>query len=647
MNLFTPKTALPDAKSPRYVAEVPDGPALARHAASFSTTFPDTPPDGCYRCEQELYISFFFDGFAHDQKLDAAKGTLSNVGRLFAAHRDDPHEGVYRRYFEGLGTRLSDEPVTAAVIAHNALSPLGEKALGLVNAKAKQITTDPYKKPISKAAKTLWDEPLDTPVKVLAQDAAKAAEASVEEQLKGATVWEKLTDWKGLIKGNWAGLPFDIIAASYPPIRDSEVSAALLGTGVEKRVEKAIENFKDIVTKAKEDPREIKKIRIAVFGYDRGALVARKFATEFMETICKPVKGEPQYEGLPIECDFMGLFDSVSASYADALFAKLATTAIAVAPTGIARPVVRILAEGGGQLFSLVKRTLGAVDVPDEFKRVVHYVAANELRFYKRADSLRKSASPDRIVEVVFPGTQPDVGGGRPDGEHGKSNALAKLAARSMHQEAWSYGVPLLRLDELASISQVAQGEFRSAELIPVDGAPYTVDELFQSYLRHTQATGPLENHFMAHQKVFLSYLRHTYDRTRGTGGKNFALRPAFELQGLVANSGGSFSPRLGVVIEQPDVSAKDIADPNACELGMTWERPISLSPLVTAFFDHIFHNTMTEPLNDAALDNVSYFMLRPVEDLPKPTAALPDPIPGAVFFERYHYVPLHRKRAA
>jgi hypothetical protein len=37
----------------------------------------------------------------------------------------------------------------------------------------------------------------------------------------------------------------------------------------------------------------------------------------------------------------------------------------------------------------------------------------------------------------------------------------------------------------------------------------------------------------------------------------------------------------------------------------------------------------LTEPLNDAALDNVSYFMLRPVEDLPKPTAALPDPIPG------------------
>jgi len=105
MNLFKTNSTSPDAKSARYVAEVPGGPALARRAASFSATFPSTPPEACYRCEQELYISFFFDGFAHDQKLDAPKGTLSNIGRLFAAHQDEPKEGIYARYFEGLGTR--------------------------------------------------------------------------------------------------------------------------------------------------------------------------------------------------------------------------------------------------------------------------------------------------------------------------------------------------------------------------------------------------------------------------------------------------------------------------------------------------------------------------------------------------------------
>jgi hypothetical protein len=291
MNLFKADSTAPDATSARYVGEAPDGPALARNAASVSATFPDTPPDGRYRCEQELYISFFFDGFAHDQKLDAPRGTLSNIGRLFGAHRDEPQEGGYARYFEGLGTRLSDEPVTAAVIAHNTLSPLEDKAQDLAKDKAKEITTDPYKKPISTAAKTLWQEPLDTPVKTLAQDAANTAGAAVEEQLKGATVWEKLTDWKGLVRGNWVGLPFSIVAASYPPIRDSEVSAALLGTGVDKRVEKAVANFKKIVLDAMADPSEIKKIRIAVFGYDRGAMVARKFATEFVEQVCKAGEG--------------------------------------------------------------------------------------------------------------------------------------------------------------------------------------------------------------------------------------------------------------------------------------------------------------------------------------------------------------------
>ena len=62
----------------------------------------------------------------------------------------------------------------------------------------------------------------------------------------------------------------------------------------------------------------------------------------------------------------------------------------------------------------------------------------------------------------------------------------------------------------------------------------------------------------------------------------------------------------------------------------MTWESPQSLPPLVTAFFNHIFHNTITEPLNDAALNTVSYFMLRPIEDdVPAAVAPLPDPIPG------------------
>lgn len=623
MGMFHKKPTNPDAASPEYIDEMPDAAATVKHAIAFSKKFPDTPPDGCYRCEQELYISFFFDGFGHDQKVDAQKGTLSNIGRLFAAHKDDEKKGTYRRYYEGLGTRLSNAPVTA----HDVLAPAENDAESIATGKAQGVVSDPYKKPLSAMAKAKWDNPNAT-MRELATEGQNVA----AEQVDREKVWAKITDWKGAVKAKWAGVGFMLIAENVAAIRDSEKGAALLGTGVAKRVDKAVKDFEKIVKDAAKDPRALKRIKIAVFGYDRGALVARTFASQLFGKECKLVKGETQFQGIPVECDFMGLFDSVSASYADTLFIKAITTAIGMVPTGgITRPVVRYLADGALQLVSLIKRRLEAVEIPDQVKRVMHYLAANELRFYKRVDSLRKSQAKDRITEVVFPGTQPDIGGGARNGDGGKSNELAKLVARCMHREAWSSGVPMQRLDQLAANYPAVLREFRSKTPLSVNGATYTVDDLFQAYLRHVHASGPLEKHFMAHQKVFVSYLRRVNDRLGKTDGTHFSNRAAFEYQALIDNSSGSFSPELGVDVAMPGTSATDIADPDAKELGLTWENPQSLPPLVIAFFDHVFHNTMTEPLNDAALNAVSYFMLRPIEDgLPAPVAPLPDPIPGA-----------------
>jgi hypothetical protein len=622
MNLFHNKP-MPDAASPKYVGEMPDGAARVQRAAAISRTFSNEPPDGCYRCEQELYISFFFDGFGHDQKIDARQGTLSNIGRLFWAHNDDPKKGVYKRYYEGLGARLSDEPVTSEVLRGNAAAAGKDQLKNVVGDKINEIGTDPYKK-----AASAFRENRSTPG-ISLQDLAKESGKAAGEELSGKRVWEKITDWRAFVKGNGAGVGFTILAETVPQIRDSEWSAAALGTGVTKRVAKAVKDFKKIVSDAQQTTQPVKHIKIAVFGYDRGALVARTFATELLGNVCKPARGGPQYQGIAVECEFMGLFDSVSSNYADTLFMKMAAGALAAAPVGgIGNRVVRIIAEGALQLVLLAKRTLGAVDVPEDFKHVVHYVAAHELRFYKCVDSLRKSKSQARITEVVFPGTQPDIGGGARNGDGGKSNELAKLVARCMHQEAWCRGVPLLRLDQMAAQSQVIAREFRSAQAIAVNGTQYTVDDMFQAYLSYVRPSGPLEQHFMAHQKAFVSYLRYVYDTRRQSNGTNFSDRAAFEYQGLVDNSGGSFSPTLGVVIEQPDVSAKDIADPHAKELGLQWEARLPLPPLVMAFFNHVFHNTIVEPLNDAALNGVSYFMLRPVEDLPK-VDTLPPVIPA------------------
>ena len=334
MNLLH-KKPMPDAAKPEYVGEVPDGAASVQRAAAISETAPNEPPDGCFRCHQEIYISFFFDGFGHDQKIDAQHGTLSNIGRLFAASPDEAKKGTYKRYYEGLGARLSDEPITTHTLKGNAASTAKEQVKDVLNDKVKEIGTDPYKK----AGREALNQRLANAGARL-QDVAKESGRAAGEELKGEKVWEKITDWRAFIKGKGVGVGFTMIAETFPPIRDNEAFAAVLGTGVDKRVEKAIAEFKDIVENAQKDNRPIKHIKIAMFGYDRGALVARKFATELMEKVCKPAKGGSQYSGITVECEFMGLLDSVSSSYADTLFVKLVTAAIGAAPLGDRKSVV-------------------------------------------------------------------------------------------------------------------------------------------------------------------------------------------------------------------------------------------------------------------------------------------------------------------
>ena len=68
------------------------------------TTAP--PPPGC---QQQVWISFFFDGTGNN--LDADLGTLkhSNVAKLYRVHReDDAVKGIYRIYVPGVATYFSE-----------------------------------------------------------------------------------------------------------------------------------------------------------------------------------------------------------------------------------------------------------------------------------------------------------------------------------------------------------------------------------------------------------------------------------------------------------------------------------------------------------------------------------------------------------
>ena len=87
-----------------------DTQAVATSKAT-SSRASDAPITKCFVCEQTLFLSFFFDALGHDRLADLPKNRLSNLSRIFEAHRQTKESvGIHRFYYEGLGTDLRASP---------------------------------------------------------------------------------------------------------------------------------------------------------------------------------------------------------------------------------------------------------------------------------------------------------------------------------------------------------------------------------------------------------------------------------------------------------------------------------------------------------------------------------------------------------
>lgn len=593
-------------------ASLPGGADRAKRAASVAATLPVTPPDGCYRCQQEIYISFFFDGFGFTSEVD---GNLSNIGKLFHAHADtDITKGVYKLYFEGMGTLLKNDPVG---VGKAALGKTGEQLWDWT----KEETTGAGKKGATEG------------VKEIAKDwKAGGYAAKVKSSMLDAF---NLKKYGQELKKGWTFGPMvvsaavNVVADSYPPIRDSEIAAAYMGTGFDARVEKAKVLFKQIADSAKADPRPIKTIRVAMFGYDRGGIIARKFANELIEKVCKKKGAAVVYNDANVSFEYMGLVDCVSSAYADSLFTKVLSPLLSFVP--VDGWVAKVTTQGLSLLVGLAKQSLGQYDTPGEFKRVTHHIAATELRFYKDLDSPRDSKESANLVEIVYPGSQADVGGGFRDGEDEKSSDLSRISARNMLNEGWSYGVPLQRLDELNAkglLKELKQFDFK--EKVNVGGKALNIGDLFTAYTAQLHAGGraQIENQLLAHQKLFISWARIVHDRTHEPSHGDLLFvntvdsdvyNAIFDGPGQQYDTRAAYYDRVDHGTEQSNAfyqskRVDDISDPTVRELARAWVNPIKLTPEVIAFFDHFVHNTITR-LNNVSLGDGVFMQLRAIDD--------------------------------
>ncbi|GLU33738.1 hypothetical protein Busp01_35800 [Trinickia caryophylli] len=600
-------------------------------AASFTLTQPSAPPDGCFRCRQAIYISFFFDGFGKtSQDVDA----LSNVARLFLAHKQsDSDKGIYRRYYEGMGRPLSKQTVgIAGTLAANTVKESGRAVTDAVKDSIRDARKEATKD-FAKGATEAYSTGTNGGVKSALVHALEKFGEGVKPGAILKKVGASVTSVKTIIP-----VIVQASADAIPSVRDMGAPAAWLGTGFDARVDQAKKDFTDIIVQARSDPRPIQFIRISMFGFDRGAVAARKFANELIEKVCKKDGEKITYQGAEVLFDFMGLFDSVSSAYGDSFFAKAGTQLLMAAGTittpeagGAGGVVVRVAIEGLSQLVALGKRTLGQFDTPGEFRKIVHHVAATELRFYKPIDSPRNSKEAGNLTEVVYPGSQADVGGGFVEGDDGKSAELAKVSATNMLDQAWASGVPVRRLEDMrAENDPDTLRLFTYTKTVLVNGKTATVNDLFKAYAALLpRGKSTLEHHFLAHQKLFISWARTLHDRTgtNSTGSHLFVNTidaevynkifpgtptPDYNARADYYNGAEKGTPRPDLLGETHSVD--DIRDPRVRELATAWVKPASLSPEVLAFFDHFVHNTITRANNISLGDSV-FLQLRTIED--------------------------------
>lgn len=302
---------------------------------------------GVADCQQDLWLSVFFDGTGNNEKIDAPTFEHSNVARLFRAReRDSDSQGRYGIYIPGIGTPFRE---------------IGD-----------------------------------------------------------------------------AGGSLDMIGG-----RDGEPRLQWAMKEVERLI-KAAE------ARAKNPTNKIRSINIALFGFSRGAALARAFALRIERKARENPSGIGRLWGgkYPTRLYFMGLFDTVAAVglSAGARGAvsqyPVVSAAIASSPLGTIPVLIASNADGHGAWASDLR-------VPAMVERCVHYCAAHEIRNSFPLDTVLEEGSyPSGCTEVVYPGVHSNVGGGYRPGEGGRNaNRFAMLSLiplKAMYDEAIKAGVPLV-----------------------------------------------------------------------------------------------------------------------------------------------------------------------------------------------------------
>ncbi|MNZ41360.1 hypothetical protein D3C78_589080 [compost metagenome] len=413
-------------------------------------------------CGAALYIGFFFDGFGRNLEQDLREDRLSNVGRLFMAHPDDdlaasasPFERRKRFYISGLGADFDPSLGSGAAVIGSGL-----------------------KGAVSKAQDNLSELPEST-----ATDAGVEASKDI---LTGKNWWERLLNnlKPGKLLGGAITAAGTASVESVAVVRDHPRTAELFKTGVDTRMEAAWERFQrrvEEISASSEVP--LKRIAVSVYGFDFGATLARAFCHKLFDE-CEP--GSNRYQGVELDIVFVGLFDAVDRSMASSIVLDY--------------------------LLPLVNRVEDGECLPSQVKAALHLVAAHECRGIRRARLIGTGPLTPRWEERLVPGISEDVGGGlrREDAPHSRELHLAGL--HEMYRAAYRAGVPFPQMETLQQQDKFVASFFTLSDHINGISAL----DASTRYLARAGAGTPSAEHFLAHRRLYIRWLRLLWELYRG-----------------------------------------------------------------------------------------------------------------------------------
>lgn len=217
---------------------------------------------------------------------------------------------------------------------------------------------------------------------------------------------------------------------------------------------------------------KIEEVNISVFGFSRGAALARAFINMIVDQRCE-IRDSQAFVcngGYRLRIRFMGLFDTVAS--VGRPMSSNTTSKIGTATSDIASIIKSRLGDSAARPNTLAFQKGGAAGadpapgranghdswgaamrIPEIVEEVRHFIAAHEIRNSFPVDSVSSLAGgritkPSHFYETVYPGVHSDIGASYRPGEGARSDEnserLGLIPLRHMYEHAAARGVPLL-----------------------------------------------------------------------------------------------------------------------------------------------------------------------------------------------------------